>query len=91
MPEQEWETVHGVRVVKGWGAKLAAAQLYYPAIRLAWRGPVLCPDCAAARGELHVPSCDQELCPWCREQLIGCSCEASRHLRVLVDVTLAGH
>ena len=33
-----------------------------------------CRDCAAARGELHVPFCCWEQCPSCGGQAIGCGC-----------------
>jgi TIR domain len=34
----------------------------------------LCHDCAAKRGEFHVPGCDMERCPECGGQLISCEC-----------------
>jgi len=33
-----------------------------------------CGDCAASRGQLHVPGCDLERCPACRGQMITCGC-----------------
>jgi hypothetical protein len=33
-----------------------------------------CRDCAAARGQLHVPICCLEQCPRCGGQTIGCGC-----------------
>lgn len=33
-----------------------------------------CGDCAAIRGEFHVPGCDLERCPACRGQAISCGC-----------------
>jgi len=33
-----------------------------------------CPDCAVEVGRLHHPGCDQEECPDCHLQAIGCGC-----------------
>jgi hypothetical protein len=34
-----------------------------------------CHDCAAIKGEFHVPGCDVERCPACGGQLwLGCEC-----------------
>jgi len=33
-----------------------------------------CGDCAASRGQLHVPGCDLERCPACRGQMLSCGC-----------------
>lgn len=33
-----------------------------------------CHDCAAPSGALHHPGCDDEKCPRCGWQLIGCDC-----------------
>jgi hypothetical protein len=33
-----------------------------------------CHDCAAIKGQYHVPSCDMEQCPNCGGQLISCGC-----------------
>ena len=33
-----------------------------------------CHDCCVLSGELHVPGCDVEQCPSCRNQLISCLC-----------------
>ena len=33
-----------------------------------------CHDCAVIKGELHVPGCDVERCPWCDGQKISCPC-----------------
>ena len=43
-----------------------------------------CHDCHANEGEFHVPGCDAEVCPFCREQLIGCNC-AYHHLGLWDD------
>ncbi len=34
-----------------------------------------CGDCAIVKGQFHVPSCDIECCPSCKEQAISCDCE----------------
>jgi hypothetical protein len=33
-----------------------------------------CPDCDTADGQLHEQFCLKECCPFCRGQLVGCSC-----------------
>ncbi len=33
-----------------------------------------CPDCNVAPGGNHHSNCDQEICPKCGGQLIGCDC-----------------
>jgi len=33
-----------------------------------------CHDCAAVKGQLHVPGCDVESCPRCGGQMISCGC-----------------
>ena len=33
-----------------------------------------CGDCAVAKGQLHIPSCDIEECPSCHGQFISCEC-----------------
>lgn len=38
-------------------------------------GDDCCPDCGVKRGEFHLQKCDQEICPKCHGQLIGCDCE----------------
>ncbi|MCK6460881.1 MAG: hypothetical protein L6Q95_13445 [Planctomycetes bacterium] len=80
----------GRRVPPSWPATLEAAQarkttvvdgIAYERVRFGdeeddWgadRGP--CHDCAAVKGEFHVPGCDVERCPACAGQAIGCDCE----------------
>jgi len=36
--------------------------------------PGRCEDCAALPGRHHHLHCDQEVCPRCGGQLLGCSC-----------------
>ena len=33
-----------------------------------------CGDCGTKEGELHLPGCDMERCPFCGNQLITCDC-----------------
>ena len=33
-----------------------------------------CHDCGCREGELHLPGCDMERCPFCLGQLISCDC-----------------
>jgi hypothetical protein len=72
----------GRDVIAGWPEKVAAAQRFYPAVRVPWHAQVTCRDCACARGELHVPGCDAERCPKCGGQLISCECPESNAIRV---------
>jgi|SRR6266478_4619754 len=79
----------GMDVASFWPKKLARAQRKrtYTLIREFERvrygseqqyGPkvsrVPCHDCGAVRGEYHVPGCDMEECPGCREQALCCAC-----------------
>lgn len=34
-----------------------------------------CHDCGVIYGQLHVPGCDMERCPACRDQAISCECD----------------
>lgn len=34
-----------------------------------------CHDCRAKEGHYHHSGCDNEICPVCGEQLIGCECD----------------
>lgn len=83
----------GVTVVEGWPEKILAAQderSYLINGTLEQRVPFgeergwsvepgeFCHDCGVMSGELHVPSCDVEECPVCREQVIGCDCKIQR-------------
>ena len=36
--------------------------------------PKTCHDCGCQEGELHLPGCDMERCPFCLNQLISCNC-----------------
>lgn len=83
------EIVNGQEVRRGWGAILRAAQrhrVYRIRRRLFERIPFgqdyaaeasglpSCRDCAAGRGQLHVPVCCCEQCPRCGGQVVGCDC-----------------
>lgn len=39
-----------------------------------------CHDCGCKEGELHncFPSCDMEICPICKGQLLGCNCDRTK-------------
>lgn len=82
--------VNGQEVAEGWDRVLAEAQdqrTYSIGGEVLERipfgedydgvasGAESCRDCAAARGELHVPFCCCEQCPRCLGQAIGCGCE----------------
>lgn len=81
--------VNGQEVGEGWDVVLAEAQLertYSIGGELFERIPFgedyageasglpSCRDCAAARGQLHVPICCLEQCPSCGAQAISCDC-----------------
>jgi hypothetical protein len=81
--------VNGQEVAEGWDLVLAEAQTdrtYSIAGEVLERIPFgedyagqasdapSCGDCAAARGQLHVPICCLEQCPGCGGQAIGCDC-----------------
>jgi len=75
---------------KGWPAQIEAAQrqktyaiggVEYPRVPYGEEGEDWgadshpCGDCAAAKGQLHVPRCDVERCPACGGQVLSCDCE----------------
>ena len=81
--------VNGQEVAEGWDRVLAEAQderTYSIGGEVFERIPFgkdyageasdaeSCRDCAAARGQLHVPICCLEQCPCCGAQAIGCYC-----------------
>ena len=83
------EIVNGQEVGAGWGRVLAEAQqdrTYSIGGAVLERIPFgedyagqetaapSCRDCAAARGQLHVPIRCLEQCPRCGGQAIGCDC-----------------
>jgi len=78
----------GVSVTADWPARIAGAQelthyssrgVRHPRIRYGdddprW-GEVPCRDCAAIKGEFHVPDCEDEHCPVCQAgPLQSCEC-----------------
>jgi hypothetical protein len=88
-PEREFVIYYGVRVIAGWPERIVEAQTIptisiggaeYARVRYGeepddWgadRQP--CHDCAAIKGQFHVPSCDVERCPRCGGQAITCDC-----------------
>lgn len=90
--------LNGQEVAEGWDRVLAEAQdqrTYSIAGEVLERIPFgedyageasglpSCRDCAAARGQLHVPICCLEQCPSCGGQAIGCDCEHDLPLREL--------
>jgi len=38
----------------------------------------ICHDCNCKEGELHMPGCDMERCPFCGGQLISCECRYTK-------------
>lgn len=85
----EFVTYNGQKVASYWPKKLEAAQslhivsvskrferIRYGSEDEDWgadHGP--CHDCAALKGQYHVPGCDVERCPQCDGQLIFCDCD----------------
>ncbi len=81
----------GTGVTPDWPAQLEAAQREttvriggHVMSRIRWgkegrdwaSARIPCSDCAAIKGEFHVPGCDLECCPACRGQAISCGCAA---------------
>ena len=92
----EFVTYRGIQMAAGWPEEIRAAQLQTTLVidgRTFQRIPYgrepgwppgprrECHDCAVLSGELHVPGCDMERCPSCRQQLITCSCEVEGRKR----------
>ena len=86
---KEFVVYHGVRVVAGWPERIEQAQqettyvingVETPRVRYGdeaedWGADARrCHDCAAIKGQYHVPGCDVERCPVCGGQAIGCDC-----------------
>ncbi|MHB9150016.1 MAG: toll/interleukin-1 receptor domain-containing protein [Thermoleophilia bacterium] len=90
LPELTWQgervEFRGDEVASFWPQKLATSQSItryvcrLPRIRYGdessdWRADEFpCHDCAAIKGEYHVPGCDVEECPVCHGQALGCEC-----------------
>lgn len=36
---------------------------------------VYCDDCGVKKGEYHLPNCDMEICPVCKQQKLSCDCD----------------
>ena len=81
-------------VIKGWKAKLKEAQKLALVNKVDEKkqkvlGQVrripcaedVCHDCAAAKGQFHVPGCDMERCPVCGGQAM--LCYSKNHLNLL--------
>jgi hypothetical protein len=45
----------------------------------------LCPCCSTARGKLHVPLCEREQCPVCKQQVMSCDCDFLTENAVIVE------
>jgi len=86
---RESVSYQGARMIKTFPSRVLAAQ-YTTAYaidgheyeRIRWAKPDGrdhddCNDCGVIPGQFHVPSCDNELCPRCRDQWISCDCESS--------------
>jgi hypothetical protein len=82
---------HGMKVLRGWPAKLRAAQARTTYIiegearrRVRYGddwGPQshACHDCAAITGQFHAIGCDVEQCPLCGEPILSCGCVYQDH------------
>jgi hypothetical protein len=86
---EDMVSFRGMRVTADWPARLREAQLEttcradgvemarvrYGDEQHDWRaGRRPCHDCAAVKGEFHVPGCDVEECPACGGQRLSCDC-----------------
>lgn len=80
----------GVSVIEGWPEKIQESQsittcypngiemerVRYGSEKGDWgTKKYLCHDCAAIKGEFHVPGCDVGRCSKCDGQIGGCECD----------------
>jgi hypothetical protein len=89
---KQFITHNGTQVIKGWPAKIDAAQLQstvmigglqrqrltYGKESADWGADIQpCHDCSVLKGQFHVFGCDVERCPACSGQMISCDCDIS--------------
>jgi len=66
-------TITHISIVAGENARQRLPRLRYaPTVSMDDGGWSRCGDCGAIEGGFHHPGCDQERCPKCGKQLLGC-------------------